>query len=301
MSYHKSSPDGNSPLFSFLGSFGKNWWWTIDRLAPWSAHTARMMDKLKASLKWFDLEQNTHGVQIYPPSNFHFHSIPIQFEGHLKSEINGGVGWELVAAGIAWYSWDTNSVSISEDFIGFIFITIFYKSIIHCSAPQRDVLSNKMVFWVVTHSFCFILCQSYLLSTVKAWRNWPTLFAWHETLSTSCPCLLVSPPPISSNISCLASTFYRSASKNVFDWDQKHFCLSASKCCLFCACLPVSPCRVGYWRNWQAKWPSSKYLCWANNAGQFRQAFISFLYKDKWWWLILFISCFASLLYWVLS
>ena len=71
-----------------------------------------------------------------------------------------------------------------------------YHSIklIHCSVPQREVLSDKMVFWVVTHSFCFMLCQSYLLSTV-----------------------------------------------------------------------------------------------------------ISFLYKNKWWWLILFISCFASLLYWILS
>ena len=32
--------------------------------------------------------------------------------------------------------------------------------------PQRDVLSDKMVFWVVTHSFYFMLCQSSLLSTV---------------------------------------------------------------------------------------------------------------------------------------
>ena len=37
---------------------------------------------------------------------------------------------------------------------------------IHCSVPQRDVLSDKMVLWVVTHSFYFMLCQSYLLSTV---------------------------------------------------------------------------------------------------------------------------------------
>ena len=45
-----------------------------------------------------------------------------------------------------------------------------YHSIklIHCSAPQRDVLSDKMVFWVVTHSFYFMLCQSYLLSTVTS-------------------------------------------------------------------------------------------------------------------------------------
>ena len=43
-----------------------------------------------------------------------------------------------------------------------------YHSIklIHCGAPQRYVLSDKMVFWVVTHGFYFMLCQSYLLSTV---------------------------------------------------------------------------------------------------------------------------------------
>ena len=43
-----------------------------------------------------------------------------------------------------------------------------YHSIklIHCGAPQRDVLSDKMVFSVVTHSFYFMLCWSSLLSTV---------------------------------------------------------------------------------------------------------------------------------------
>ena len=43
-----------------------------------------------------------------------------------------------------------------------------YHSIklVHCSAPQRDVLSDKMAFWVVTQSFYFMLCQSSLLSTV---------------------------------------------------------------------------------------------------------------------------------------
>ena len=43
-----------------------------------------------------------------------------------------------------------------------------YHSIkfIHCGAPQRDVLSDKMVLSVVTHSFYFMLCHSSLLSTV---------------------------------------------------------------------------------------------------------------------------------------
>ena len=38
-----------------------------------------------------------------------------------------------------------------------------YHSIkpIHCGAPQRDVQSDKMVFLVVTHSFYFMLCQSF--------------------------------------------------------------------------------------------------------------------------------------------
>ena len=41
-----------------------------------------------------------------------------------------------------------------------------YHSIktIHCGAPQRDVLSDKMVFWEVAHIFYFMLCQSSLLS-----------------------------------------------------------------------------------------------------------------------------------------
>ena len=38
--------------------------------------------------------------------------------------------------------------------------------LIYCGASQRDVLSDKMVLWVVTHIFHFVLCQSSLLSTV---------------------------------------------------------------------------------------------------------------------------------------
>ena len=51
------------------------------------------------------------------------------------------------------------------------------------------------------------------LPSLKAWRNWLTLFARHEIVSTACPCLLVSPPPNFSNILCSSSTFYISASK----------------------------------------------------------------------------------------
>ena len=79
-----------------------------------------------------------------------------------------------------------------------------YHSIklIHCITPQRDVLSDKMVFWVVTHSSYFMLCQSYLLlDTVTVWSQgmqdhfgaksvnwlagWPT--GWLYGLSTSFP------------------------------------------------------------------------------------------------------------------
>ena len=38
--------------------------------------------------------------------------------------------------------------------------------LIHCGAPQRDVVNDKMVLWVVTHIFYLMLCQSSLLSTV---------------------------------------------------------------------------------------------------------------------------------------
>ena len=46
--------------------------------------------------------------------------------------------------------------------------SVSYHSIklIHCSALQRNVLSDKMVFWMANRSFYFMLCQSSLLSTV---------------------------------------------------------------------------------------------------------------------------------------
>ena len=52
----------------------------------------------------------------------------------------------------------------------------------------------------------------------------------------------------------------------------KHFCLSANKCCLFCACSPISPCRFGYWRNWQTKMTKLHILmldkqCWPVSPG----------------------------------
>ena len=39
--------------------------------------------------------------------------------------------------------------------------------LIHWGAPQRDVLSDKMVLSVVTHSFYFMLCQSSLLALLE--------------------------------------------------------------------------------------------------------------------------------------
>ena len=39
--------------------------------------------------------------------------------------------------------------------------------LIHCGAPQRDVLSDKMVLWVVADSYFYsMLCQSFLSGTV---------------------------------------------------------------------------------------------------------------------------------------
>ena len=60
-----------------------------------------------------------------------------------------------------------------------------YHSIklIHCSAPKRDVLSDKMVSWVLTRSLYFMLCQSYLLSTVINFLDkdkwWWLIFLFH--------------------------------------------------------------------------------------------------------------------------
>ena len=57
-------------------------------------------------------------------------------------------------------------------FIGFCLVTSdmtgYSHSIklIHCGAPQRNILNDKMMFWVVIHSFYVMLCQSYLLGTV---------------------------------------------------------------------------------------------------------------------------------------
>ena len=50
---------------------------------------------------------------------------------------------------------------------------------------------------------------------------------------------------------------YATASKNFSDLDQKHFCLLASKVCLLCDCLPISPCRFGSGKSVRQKWPCS--------------------------------------------
>ena len=102
------------------------------------------------------------------------------------------------------------------------------------------------------------------LPVLKAWRKWLTLFAWHEPVLA---CLFHHHE--------IFQTFYVRQARftcqqaNVFDSDQKHFCFSASKCWFFYACLPVSPCRFGCWRNWQTKWQSSEQWFWTNSAGSF--------------------------------
>ena len=63
------------------------------------------------------------------------------------------------------YSLFIGLFSVTSNMIGY---SDSYHSIklIHCGAPQRDALSDKVVLLVVTHSFCFVLCQSSLLNTV---------------------------------------------------------------------------------------------------------------------------------------
>ena len=63
------------------------------------------------------------------------------------------------------YSLFIGLCSVTSNMTGYSYS---YHSIklIHFGAPQRDVLSDKMVLSVVTHSFHVMLCQSYLLSTV---------------------------------------------------------------------------------------------------------------------------------------
>ena len=55
------------------------------------------------------------------------------------------------------YSLFIGLYSVTSNMTGY---SHWYHSIklIHCGAPQKDVLSDEMVFWVVTHSFYFMLC-----------------------------------------------------------------------------------------------------------------------------------------------
>ena len=40
----------------------------------------------------FDLGQNKHGMQNYSPSNVHFRSAPVHFDGHMRQASNDVVG-----------------------------------------------------------------------------------------------------------------------------------------------------------------------------------------------------------------
>ena len=72
----------------------------------------------------------------------------------------------------------------------------WYHSIklIHCDAPQRDVLSDKMVLWVVTHIFYFMLCQSSLLSAVISFIQ-RQIVVWWKYVNCAAINLIQNHPP----------------------------------------------------------------------------------------------------------
>ena len=74
---------------------------------------------------------------------------------------------------------------------------------------------------------------------VKAWRNWPALFVQHQYFELSHFCLPVSPVAKSALRNWQVSTDKQHlladklpTSKNIFDLNQKHFCLPTCKMCL---------------------------------------------------------------------
>ena len=88
--------------------------------------------------------------------------------------------------------------------------------------------------WVKTWIIYFIyLCT---MANVKAWRNWPALFAQHQYLELG-HFLFAS---FASSQICMAKLASKqrtgsvclSTSKNVFDLNQKHFCSPTCKMCL---------------------------------------------------------------------
>ena len=138
------------------------------------------------------------------------------------------------------------------------------KHICHChtyrTSPYLSFLDKSLTeFWVKS-----LVKMRFLSIFIQFFKFWPSfrnlvtrsryataLFA-HNAVSAMCPYLLFASSSNFSDISCSASTFCPTKSKNVFNLDQKHFCFSASKFCVLCACLPILPYRFGYWRNWQA-------------------------------------------------
>ena len=57
------------------------------------------------------------------------------------------------------YSLFIGLCSVTSNMTGY-FHSYHSIKLIHWGAPQRDVLSDKMVLWVMTHSFYVMLCQS---------------------------------------------------------------------------------------------------------------------------------------------
>ena len=96
---------------------------------------------------------------------------------------------------------------------------------------------------------------------VKAWRNWPTLFAWHET-TTTC-------------------SFRHHRFLQTFHVWQAHFARGqANVACSVLACQ-FRHTELVTGETGKQKWPRSKHWCWAKNADQFRQVF---RVKLSVWW-----------------
>ena len=87
-----------------------------------------------------------------------YKKITLMYESNQKLKVAG----DSLLIHAFGYSLFIGLCSVTFNMTGYSHL---YHSIklIHCSAPQRDVLSDKMVLWVVTHSFYFMVCQSSLL------------------------------------------------------------------------------------------------------------------------------------------
>ena len=108
--------------------------------------------------------------------------------------------------------------------------------------------------------------------SLKAWRNWPALFAQHQYLELGHFCLPVSPLTNSAwrnwQASTEQATFACRQAKMFFIWIKNIFACRRAKC----ACQTWNVWRNWWWRNEQAKTGSWKCLmsgkqCWSVSPG----------------------------------